>query len=335
MTKPLVSVCMITAQTEHPMLAPRSQLTVYDLFRRCLANQTYTGPVEAIVADANLGRLSHEFSVGSWKAERVVYTRQVNHDRIAISGARNTTAAYARGELLVFVDDCTELLPSFLEAAVEVHARGKVPTRLYFHGSGPPLPAGKTTLELLRAHKFDVNDSAWQRHGCPMDRTEISLSGNACGVFVVPRKVFLQLNGFDENFDGNWGCEDIEFWTRLDRLGLKRVARADLAVVRWAHGSTPGLATLRRCREAYAQWAYRQKKRVEANRRLSDAELDEMRRAPSCHTIVGGDPCRLCTAPDRPQQIHTYRTVAAEFDLRSLSETYGKRPSGLYLDSWR
>src|SRR5204863_226098 len=121
-----------------------------------------------------------------------------------------------------------------------------------------------------------------------------------------------------ENFDGNWGCEDIEFWTRLDRLGLKRVARPDLAVVRWAHGSTPGLATLRRCREAYAQWAYRQKKRVAANRRLSDAELDEMHRAPSCHTIVAGDPCRLCTAPDRPQQIQTYRTVPAEFDLRSL-----------------
>jgi hypothetical protein len=335
MAKPLVSVCMITAQTEHPMLPPRDRLTVYDLFRRCLANQTYTGPIEAIVADANQERLSREFSVGVWRAERVVHTRQVMHDRTAISGARNTCAAYARGDLLVFLDDCTELLPSFIEAAVDLHERGKIPTRLYFHDSSVDLPTGKTTLELLRERKFEVEDPAWQRHGGVTDRREIALSGNACGVFVVPRKMFLQLNGFDENFDGNWGCEDIEFWTRLDRLKLPRVARADLAVVRWAHGSTPGGTTLRRCREAYAQWAYRQNKRLEANRRLSDDDLDALKKAPSCHTIVGGAACGLCTAPDRSRQIDTYRTVAAEFDLRSLSATYGKRPSGLYLDSWR
>jgi hypothetical protein len=150
----------------------------------------------------------------------------------------------------------------------------------------------------------------------------------------LPRETFLRLNGFDENFDGNWGCEDIEFWTRFDRLGLSRVGRADLAVVRWAHRPTPGRSSLRRCREAYAQWAYRSR-RTEANRRLSDEVLDELRRAPSCDTIVGGAACSLCTAPDRAQQVASYRSIPAEFDLRALSAIYGARPSGIYRDPWR
>lgn len=333
MKKPLVSICMITAQTDQPLESPRDQLTVYDLFRRSLGNQTYRGPIEAIVADTDTARLTKEFSVGSWRAERVVFTSQVLHKRIAISGARNTTAVYARGELIVFLDDCTELLPSFLEAAVDLHARGKIPTRVYLHGGREELPVGKTTLELLRMREFGA-DPVWRNQGCPTDLTEWPLSGNACGVFVMPRKVFLRLNGFDENFDGNWGCEDIEFWTRFDRLGLSRVGRADLAVVRWAHQSTPSRETLRRCREAYAQWAYRSR-RTEANRRLSDEVLDELRSAPFCNSIVGGSTCGLCAASDRAQQIDTYRTIPAEFDLRELTAIYGARPSGIYFDPWR
>lgn len=335
MAKPLVSVCMITAQLDHPMEPPRAQESVYDLFRSCLANQTYQGPHEVIVADANVDRLAREHAAGSWeRASRVVFTRQVLHDRTAISGARNTAAAYARGDLIVFLDDCTELLPSFLEAAVELHLQGKIPTRLYFHSAPELLPKARTTLELLRIGKFDGVDPVWRNQGCPVDKTELPLSGNACGVFVVPREVFLRLNGFDENFDGNWGCEDIEFWTRFDRLGLKRVGRADLAVVRWAHQPTPPRGTLRRCREAYAQWAYKEP-RVEANRRLSDEALNTMKRARSCTSIVGGSPCGLCSSPDRVQQIDTYRTISADFDLRSLNTTYSARPSGFYADLWR
>lgn len=146
---------------------------------------------------------------------------------------------------------------------------------------------------------------------------------------MTPREVLLRLNGFDENFDGNWGCEDHEFWTRFDRLGLDRVGRADLAVLRWAHPATPSRATLRRCGELYAQWAYKSP-RIEANRRLSDEELDALRRGLRCT-----DTCELCAAEDRAQQIETYRAIPAEFDLRSLHATYSARPSGVYLDPWR
>lgn len=327
MAKPLISVCMTTASVDRPMVhRPES---IYELLRLSLGDQTYDGPYEVVVADTAADRLPREFSAPWGRAQRVVLTKQVHHDRIAIAGARNTAAAYARGDLVVFVDDCTELLPSFLAAAAELHEHGKVPTRVLL-GTAMRRPPGRIpTLELLRAGRYDDVDPVWRSKGCPTDLTEWTLSGQAGGVFVVPRDVLMQMNGFDENFDGNWGCEDQEFWARFDRLGLPRVGRADLAVVRWAHAETPARATVRRCREAYAQWCYKLA-RVEANRRLADKALDELAGAPPCAST-----CDLCRAADRRQQVETYSTIPAEFDLASLHSTYSARSSGIYLDPWR
>ena len=311
--KPRVTICMITAQVDRPFLHRGD--SVYDVFRASVANQTYDGPIEVVVADAVSDRLQRESqdAIVSWgRADRAVFTLQARHDRIAISAARNTAAAYARGELLVFLDDCVELLPGFVAAAVEVHGTGRIPTRV-----------------AIRVGDVVDVDATWRDQGCPIDERTWSLSGQAGSAFVVSRETFLRLNGFDENFDGNWGCEDQEFWARVDRAKLPRVGRADLAVLCWAHSRTPRRATVRRCRELYAQWAYRSS-RIEANRRLTDATLDELRRAPPCEPS-----CVLCMAPDRAQQIETYRTIPVDFDLRELSAIYGTRPSGIYADPWR
>lgn len=302
---------MITAQTDRPFLH-RSE-SVYDVFRASVTNQTYDGPIEVIVADALKDRLIREGTRGGWgSAKRVVFTRQAHHERIAISAARNTAAAYARGDFLIFLDDCVELMPSFVEAAVDVHRSGEIPTRVAIR-IGPVV---------------DV-DPTWRDRGCPMDRRTWKLSGQAGSVFALPREVFLRINGFDENFDGNWGCEDQELWARVDRLGLPRVGRADLVVLCWAHSLTPPRGTIRRCRELYAQWSYHSS-RFDANRRLPDEVLDQLRGAPPCSAR-----CSLCGAPDRAQQIETYRTIPADFDLRSLHATYSARPSGIYQDTWR
>jgi N-terminal domain of galactosyltransferase/Glycosyl transferase family 2 len=325
--RPLVSVCMTTASDDRPM--EHRQESIYDLLRISIADQTYDGPVEVIVADARDDRLGPELGAPWGRVDRVVMVKQVQHDRIAIAGARNTAAAFARGELIVFVDDCTELLPSFLEAAVSVHARGKIPTRVLLTASRPRACGKIATRDLLRARCYDDVDPVWRNQGCPVDATEWPLSGQAGGVFVVPAETLFRLNGFDENFDGNWGCEDIEFWTRFDRLKIPRVGRADLAVLRWPHRPTPARKMLRRCRELYAQWAYRSK-RIEANRRLSGAVLQEIYRAPVC-----APSCVLCAAPDRAAQVETYRAIPADFDLRALRSAYSARPSGVYLDPWR
>src|SRR4029077_6304618 len=207
--------------------------------------------------------------------------------------------------------------------------RGKIPTRVLFT-TVTPLARGKIpTCTLLRGGVFEDVDPVWRNHGSPMDLTEWELSGQAGGVFVVPRDVFFSLNGFDENFDGNWGCEDQELWARVDRANAPRVREADLAVLCWSHSRTPPRGMVRRCRELYAQWAYRSPRR-DANRRLSEEVLDQLCRASPCSLS-----CPLCQAPDRVQQIATYREIPAEFDLGALHAAYSVRPSGIYLDPWR
>lgn len=328
----LVSVCMTTASRDRPML--HRQDSIYDILRISLAKQTYKGPVEVIVADTDVSRLAREFAAPWGVMERVILTRQVLHDRVAIAAARNTAAAYARGELLVFVDDCTELLPTFLEAAVEQHAKGKIPTRLLLiAGASMPLTRTLDTRSLLQQgmveEHFSYVDPVWRACGAPLDGSTWTLSGQAGGVFVSPASSFLSVNGFDENFDGNRGCEDIEFWTRFDRLRLSRVGSCDLAVLRWEHQDPPSRGTLRRCREAYAQWAY-QSPRLVANQVLSKDSLEALRGAAPCEPT-----CNLCTALDREGQIATYLEFPAVFDLRALRAFYSARPSGIYFDPWR
>jgi glycosyltransferase involved in cell wall biosynthesis len=322
---------MGTAQQDRPLLHD-SKESIYDLLRRSIENQTYSGPIEVIVADTDEARMAREN--GSWgRATRVVLAKQVLHDRIAIAGARNTAASYARGDLLIFVDDCTELWPSFVRAAVRIYERDKIPTRLLLTSRSRPHTQPASTRDLLQRglaeDHFEEIDPLWRDEGHPIDSSTWKLSGQAGGVFVIPRKLYMKLNGFDENFDGNWGCEDQEFCKRLDRLKVLRVSTCDLAVVRWPHDKTPVRATLRRCREAYAQWAYRSS-RIAANRRLLDGDLEALRTAPPCSDI-----CDLCKADDRPAQIETYRTIPADFDLRALHAIYSARPSGIYLDPWR
>jgi glycosyltransferase involved in cell wall biosynthesis len=308
---------MGTAQVDRPLLHRRE--SVYELLRLSLANQTYKGPIEVVVADAMTERLERELKESWGRAERVVLTQQVRHDRIAISAARNTAAVYARGDLLVFVDDATELLSNFVEAAVDVHATGKIPSCF---------------LIMLDRRAPHINPT-WREQQHPCSRGDGDLCtwpvvGHVGGVFVISREAFLKLNGFDENFDGNWGCEDQEFWARVDRAKLARVGRSDLGALRWKHRETPPRARVRRCRELYAQWSYRST-RLEANRRLSDGDLEQLRKMKSC----GSSTCALCQAADRKQQIETYRTIPAEFDLRALHATYSARPSGVYVDPWR
>jgi len=329
--RPLVTICMGTAQVDQPLIG-RSD-SVYEILRRSVNNQTYAGPIEIVVTDAQADRLEREWQTPWGRAARVVLSTQAQHDRIAIAAGRNTAAVYARGELLVFVDDCTELLPSFVEAAVALYARDRIPTRLLLGAAAYPHAGEKiSTRKILRAGlkvaAFEEVDPMWRRREYSLSGKTWKLSGHAGGVFVLDRKRFLQLNGFDENFDGNHGCEDQEFCLRLDRLRVRRRSSCDLAVVRLPHRNTPPRAVIRRCRERYAQWAYRSK-RIAANRPLSVADLLELRQStcrPDCH---------LCAAPDLDVQVESYRTIPVDFDLEALSDRYRGRASGVYYDPWR
>lgn len=113
--------------------------------------------------------------------------------KVAISAYRNTGIAAARGQLIVNLDDCCRLPPNF----VATMWRG-----WRDHG---------TALAMT-----------WPESGDQRRPGKVTAPGQVYGFGSFPRELALQLNGYDEAFDGGQGLEDIDWSTRLFHSGLRQ-----------------------------------------------------------------------------------------------------------------
>lgn len=151
-----------------------------------------------------------------------------------ISRARNLAASHATGDYLVFLDgDC---IPnrSFVAAHQRIAQAG-----CFVNGSRVLLSPGLTTrvinqqLDLpsqplhfwLRARlRGDCNKllhlAGWPRHLLRVKKAFQWRGIRGCNLGVW-RRDFLDVNGFDESFEG-WGHEDADFVLRLSHLGIQR-----------------------------------------------------------------------------------------------------------------
>ena len=119
-----------------------------------------------------------------------VWTRQ---KRVAISTYRNTGLTYARGELVVNLDDCCELPRMYLEAFWYAY---------HHHG----ICAGMT----------------WPEVGDPRPLGVVTRPGLVYGFGSYPLAAALELNGYDEAYDGGQGLEDVDWSTRLFHHGVRQ-----------------------------------------------------------------------------------------------------------------
>ena len=192
----------------------------------------------------------------------------------AVAHARNQGIAAATGEHLVFLDaDCIPapgLLRSYVEAMPAADGAVLIGHRYFVHGDAV---SDARLLADLR-HLYQVpqvpSDSNF---GLVVDRRLPELVTLAdhpmpfnclhgCN-FVVPAAAVRAVGGFDTEFDGAWGFEDIELGYRLHRLGLPFayvpmahvfhqddrvpgvVNRHDVRNLHLAHGKIPGYAAYR------------------------------------------------------------------------------------------
>lgn len=153
-------------------------------------------------------------------------TAMVVAGRTAISAYKNSGIAYARGELVVCVDDHCHLDPDYLMRSWRA-----------WNDDGVMLAALSTLGPERR-----MNDS---RVGLldKSGRCVGPVGGNfenppQYGFCSVPLSGILKVNGWDEYFDGAQGLEDFDFGVRLQRAGY-RVALRREHVVRLGHVSTP------------------------------------------------------------------------------------------------
>ncbi|MEG4171059.1 MULTISPECIES: glycosyltransferase [unclassified Microcoleus] len=160
-----------------------------------------------------------------YKAPFKVQAIEVNCRSAAI--ARNTGAASATGQLLLFLDDDIEALPPLVESHARVHSLRPGSAVM---GPYPPKLQGATTLFHVQARSW-WEDKFYQMSQ-PAHRFIYKdlLSGN----LSLDAELFARLDGFDSAF-GNCGGEDYEFGVRLLKADVPFVVAAGAVGCHYEH----------------------------------------------------------------------------------------------------
>ena len=170
---------------------------------RALGLQTYKN-VETIVSDSS--STDRTIEIARKLADKVVVTKQRG-----ISLGRNMGAKAAHGDILLFMDADTELVPDFIEKIVGAFSDPKV-----------VMAAGMIRAEGNWSARFifrATGELAWilSKIGRP----------KVYGMCMAVRKdVYDKLHGFDERLET---AEDIDFTHRASKLGRCIVVRGAIA----------------------------------------------------------------------------------------------------------
>ncbi len=117
----------------------------------------------------------------------------VRMKKVAISAYRNTGIAASRGELIINLDDCCCLPPDFVSTFWRSwHERGVAAAM------------------------------CWPQRGDLRTPGMVTRPGSVYGFGSYPRELALELNGYDEAYDGGQGLEDMDWSTRLHLSGLQQ-----------------------------------------------------------------------------------------------------------------
>ncbi|MCU0547125.1 MAG: glycosyltransferase [Oscillatoriaceae cyanobacterium Prado104] len=204
-----------------------------------LHSQTYPiDPIEVIVvADSCIDDTLK--MLDAYKAPFKLKVIEVNCRSAAI--ARNTGASAASGELLLFLDDDIEAMPSLVASHVSTHQEHPGCAVM---GPYPPKVRGGTGY-------FDVEvRSWWEEKFYQMSRPEhrFSYLDLLSGNLSLNAELFSHLGGFDTAF-GNCGGEDYEFGVRLLKAGVSFAVASDAVGYHYEHETNNLDRSFRRARQ--------------------------------------------------------------------------------------
>jgi GT2 family glycosyltransferase len=232
------------------------------------------------------------------------------------AGGCNAGAARARGDVLVFLNNDTEVVPGALEALVEQVGEPGValagPRLLFPDGTIQHAGVGflRNALGVMPQHVFHHQDGM-----LPAVRGVYELDCVTGACLVIRREVFEQLGGFDEGYRN--GLEDVDLCLRARMAGHRVVYRGDIAFVH-AEGASRGAgsdlwATPERLSAMRSNdlrfigaWGAMLDEDVELAAATWDAELHEVRPTPAAgpaSVVVEGQPGGLAPAGDEARAI--------------------------------
>jgi glycosyltransferase involved in cell wall biosynthesis len=211
-------------------------------------------PAEIIVVDDGPRLDVTRRNVSRWGfGARVI----ANSKAKGVSGARNTGAELARGELLAFLDDDDEWLPGYLSQALARFYSQRLDMicadLVYRYDDGSECP-GKTAPERLAPALF-------------LTRNPGLIGSN----FIVRRALYRRIGGFNERLPST---EDMDFGLRISLLRHVRYQPVHERLVRHNHHPGPRLSLPEgEAMRAGVRRFYRQH-----GRRMTPAQREEFRR---------------------------------------------------------
>ena len=172
-----------------------------------------------------------------WSDRATIVALEANRN---FAGGNNAGAAAARGRVLIFLNNDTEVRPGAIEALIEEAGRpgvGIVGARLLYpdgrvqhsgfawrSGSGP----GATPF-----HLFEYEDGELPAaRGC----FDLGFVTGAC--MAIPRGVFDAVDGWDEAYVNGW--EDADLCLRVRAAGARVRYRGDAAIVHYQGTTSDG-----------------------------------------------------------------------------------------------
>lgn len=152
--------------------------------------------------------------------------RKTNKNLFAAANHRNTAFVYALGSHIVFCDDCSVPRPGWLSHHLEAASRKEICAGIqtkvwdievvdgnvvnYDHDHVSVDSRVKGTIEYCK------------NNGDPYKNERQKALGKGwlfSNNFSIPMEFALKVNGFDEHYDGQYGCEDCDFSVRLCNAG--------------------------------------------------------------------------------------------------------------------
>ena len=199
-----------------------------------LKNQSYPHKLyEVIIIQQDDGRASIEDLVSEFETDFELRLFKIPHIGFTPGRSRNFGIQNARGEIIISLDFDMICQPNFIEAHMKWHHASKniatfglrkfidadniepkdVIKNINYIKILPPIESISNTvpgctsdkrlpeIKIIKTHPFPCNCF----HGCNI---------------TYPRKYALEIGGWDEDFNGNYGYQDIEFGYRLWQKGL-------------------------------------------------------------------------------------------------------------------
>jgi glycosyltransferase involved in cell wall biosynthesis len=319
MDNPFFTIVVTTCRDNTPMVNRRESNVLAMIAENCI-RQTFTD-FELIVVDLVWRRrkrwLEDNFGELPFPVLHIPDKESVFRDLMLtrICTARNTGLMYARGQCVVFTDDCQEWTTNALE---RLHDWGKKN-----HGA---------TLRLFRDKGRGPyeDDSRWEAHELTgTTRTKV-VGADGIGYMggtmsMAPVDKMVECNGWDEMFDGSRQLEDADMARRLGAAGLKMALEPHAHVTEFSHDPCSGhihrFGVSAKCNGSYIYPIWKaQPDRIVANDRvLTDDELD-MFMVGECPMLAKDGTCKTSKGKcdgtgTRRSLMNIYKDSRLVFDL--------------------